>query len=135
MLNNRHSEKGGGYNGGGEPRGLTLYSTLPDLETVVGVVVVKSGQFSVVVVVDVVVIDTLFLKIPWHCLHLRWYVRPLLDESHRIELCASRSRTSDVPISTVTFQKYIYQPVKLEMMLTNLRDRVEKYRGAEGMRL
>jgi len=46
--------------GGGELRGLTLYSTLPDLEAVVGVVIVKSGQFNVVVVVDVVVVAIVF---------------------------------------------------------------------------
>ncbi len=46
--------------GGGELQGLTLYLTLPDLEAGVCVNPVKSGQFILVVVVDVVVVATAF---------------------------------------------------------------------------
>ena len=46
--------------GGGELQGLTLYSTLPDLEAIVGVAIVNSGQFNVVIVVDVVVVAIVF---------------------------------------------------------------------------
>ena len=46
--------------GGGGLQGLTLYSTLPDFEAVLGVAIVKSGHFNVIVVVDVVVVAIVF---------------------------------------------------------------------------